>query len=215
MPKSMIDKFYPNFAIGLLIDPSSVGAINEMKREWNTKFGNPFIPWRGIRLIYAIHSKHLELSRDILSQIESKYTAFEMKLDAPFITPERNGVQQVYFYLSSPPSFAGLVDELGKHFDPLQLETFQTPGNKVVFPQKPKDSRHWSISRLHRPVVLVYNGQHDAAEQVFGELQKMHLTSMKPLSAIGLNLWYNPREVTGEDQSSAPEYSAFYFGKSQ
>jgi hypothetical protein len=211
----MIDKFYPNFAIGLLVDPSSAGAINEMRREWNTKFGNPFIPWRGIRLIFKIDSKHLQSSRDILSQIASKYTAFEMKLGAPFITPERNGVQQVCFYLSSPPSLAGLVDELGENFDPLQREMFQTPGNKMAFPQEPKNSRHWSIRHLYRPVVLVYNGQHDAAEQVFGELQKIHLSSMKPLSAIGLHLWYNPREVTGEDQSSAPEYSAFYFGKSQ
>jgi hypothetical protein len=103
MPKSMIDKFYPNFAIGLLVDPSSARAINEMRREWGTKFGNPLIPWRGIRLIFAIHSKHLESSRDILSQIKSKYTAFEMKLEAPSITSERNGVQQVYFYLSFPP----------------------------------------------------------------------------------------------------------------
>ena len=210
MPKSIIDKFYPNFAIGLLVDPSSEGTINEMRREWNTKFGNSFIPWRGIRLIFEIHSKHLESSRDILSQFESKYTAFEMKLEAPFITPERNGVQRVFFYLSSPPSFASLVDELGKHFDPLQREMFRTPGTKVVFPQKPKNTRHWSISRLHHPVVLVYNGQHDAAEQVFGELQKMHLRSAKPFRAIGLKLWYNPRERTGEGQSSAPEYSAFY-----
>jgi hypothetical protein len=40
MPKPMFEKFHPNFAIGLLVDPSSAEAINEMRREWNTKFGN-------------------------------------------------------------------------------------------------------------------------------------------------------------------------------
>lgn len=28
----------------------------------------------------------------------------------------------------------------------------------------------------------------------FDELQKMHLSSAKPFRAIGLKLWYNPRE---------------------
>jgi hypothetical protein len=213
----MIEKFYPSFSIGLLPDPSSAGVINEMRREYNTKFGcpRPVLPWRGIRLIYQINSWHLESSRDALAQIASKYAALEMKLEAPFISHKDNGAQGVGFRLSFPPSFSSLVDELSKHFYALQRETFRTLGTTEDFPQKSKSKAHWSNSRLHRPIVHVYSGRSDVAEQVLGDLQKIHPSSINPLRIIGLKLWLIPREDTGEDQSSTPEYSTFNFGKSQ
>jgi hypothetical protein len=217
-----IEKYYPAFSIGLVMDPSSSEVVNSLRRKHNDPSLAIAQPFTHLRLYNQIRVGRYDYCKAYLEKLASHSSQFILKFGNPgTVDAKESKKTAVCLNLIQELACKTLLASLDKGFKEIVDEIKRRPlllGGRTQFPEKPQFIQHWSAAPLGRARtlrVVIYRGPLETREKVLGELYDMPPNTFGSVKVIGLSLNFRARDETFHDPHFVQPYEIFYFQEVQ